>query len=342
MFIYLISSVSLSNSYVTYMLIDQFGRHIDYLRISVTDRCDLRCTYCIPEGFTEFEKPVNWLSFDDITRVTATFARLGVPHFRLTGGEPLLRKNLPELIERMASLPGVEDLSLTTNGTQLARYARDLHRAGLNRLNVSLDSLRRECANAITGKDSFDKVLQGLQAARDAGFERIKINMVPLPGINIDDIDDMIAFCIKNGFILRLIETMPMGTSGQSADYFNLLELIKTLQPKYQLQLSQKVYGSGPAKYWQNPKGDFTLGLITPRSQHFCETCNRVRMSVDGTLYLCLGQEQNLALRPLLQSGCSEQQLEEAIYQAIDLKPERHEFNEDPQKIIRIMAKTGG
>ncbi|MDF7676574.1 GTP 3',8-cyclase MoaA [Neisseriaceae bacterium ESL0693] len=324
------------------MLIDQFGRRIDYLRISVTDRCDLRCTYCIPEGFTEFEKPANWLSFDDITRVTAMFARLGVSRFRLTGGEPLLRKNLPELIERMAHTAGVQDLSLTTNGTQLARYAGDLRHAGLNRLNVSLDSLRRECVSAISGKDSFDKVIHGLQAARDAGFERIKINMVPLPGINIDDIDDMIAFCIDNGFILRLIEAMPLGESGQQADYFNLQALIETLQPKYHLQLSQKVYGGGPAKYWESPGGDFTLGLITPRSQHFCETCNRIRMSVDGTLYLCLGQDQSLALRPLLQAGCSDEALENAIHQAINLKPQRHEFNENPQKIIRIMAKTGG
>lgn len=324
------------------MLIDQFGRRIDYLRISVTDKCDLRCTYCIPEGFTEFEKPVNWLSFEEITRVTAAFARLGVSHFRLTGGEPLLRKNLPDLVARMAALPGVEDLSLTTNGTQLGRYAQLLRQAGLSRLNVSLDSLRRECVSAISGKDSFDKVLNGLQAARDAGFEGIKINMVPLPGVNTGDIDDMIAFCIKNGFILRLIEVMPMGQTGQHAEYFNLLELIEQLQPKYQLQLSQQILGSGPARYWTSRDNHFTLGLITPRSQHFCETCNRARMSVDGTLYLCLGQDQSFPLRPLLQSGCDDQALEEAVFQAIRLKPERHEFNEQPDKIIRIMAKTGG
>lgn len=324
------------------MLIDRYGRRIDYLRISVTDKCDLRCTYCIPEGFTEFEKPENWLSFDDINRVTAAFARLGVSRFRLTGGEPLLRKNLPELIERMSLLPHVEDLSLTTNGTQLTRYASDLKKAGLNRLNVSLDSLRRECVNTISGKDSFQKVMNGLQAAKDAGFERIKINMVPLPELNIGDIDDMIAFCINNGFILRLIEVMPMGMNAQHVEYFNLLELIEKLQPKYQLQLSNKIYGGGPAQYWESIDGQFTLGLITPRSQHFCESCNRVRMAVDGTLYLCLGQEQSLPLRPLLREKCSDQELEAAIHRAIDLKPERHEFNEQPDKIIRIMAKTGG
>lgn len=324
------------------MLIDRFQRPIEYLRLSVTDRCDLRCSYCIPEGFTEFEKPANWLSFDDIMRVVSAFARLGTSHFRLSGGEPLLRKNLPNLVARMAAVSGVQDLSLTTNGTQLPRYARDLKKAGLNRLNVSLDSMRRECVSKISGKDSFDKVMAGLQAAKDAGFERIKINMVPLPGINTGDIDDMIAFCVANHFILRLIEVMPMGITGQHQHYFNLLNLIDTLQPKYRLRRSHENYGGGPAQYWQSEDGEFTLGLITPRSQHFCATCNRVRMAVDGTLYLCLGQDYQLALQPLLRADCTDAELEAAIRRAIDLKPERHEFNEKPEQIIRIMAKTGG
>ncbi|ORF03116.1 GTP 3',8-cyclase MoaA [Snodgrassella alvi] len=324
------------------MLIDRFNRRIDYLRISVTDKCDLRCTYCIPQGFTEFEKPVNWLSFAEIERVAGAFARMGVSRFRLTGGEPLLRKNLPDLVARLAALPGVSDLSLTTNGTQLDRFAYDLRKAGLNRLNVSLDSLRRECVQEISGKDSFDKVINSLQTARDAGFEQIKINMVPLPGVNTGDIEDMVAFCITNGFILRLIEVMPMGVSARGLDYFNLLELIENLRPKYQLHESKRVYGGGPAKYWESADGRFTLGLITPRSQHFCATCNRVRMSVDGTLYLCLGQEQSMALKPLLMANCSDALLEQAIQQAVDLKPEKHEFNEKPDKIVRIMAKTGG
>lgn len=324
------------------MLIDRFKRRIDYLRISVTDKCDLRCTYCIPQGYTEFEKPANWLSFAEIERVAGAFARMGVSRFRLTGGEPLLRKNLPELVARLAILPGVKDLSLTTNGTQLTRLAHDLRTAGLNRLNISLDSLRRECVQEITGKDSFDKVLLSLKAARDAGFEQIKINMVPLPGLNSGDIEDMVAFCIANGFILRLIEVMPIGISGQRLEYYNLLELIENLRLKYQLRESNREYGGGPAKYWESADGRFTLGLITPRSQHFCATCNRVRMSVDGTLYLCLGQDHSMALKPLLAANCSDALLEDTIRQAIDLKPEKHEFNERPDKIIRIMAKTGG
>ena len=324
------------------MLIDPFQRTIQYLRLSVTDKCDLRCSYCIPEGFTEFEKPNNWLSFDDIERVVAAFARLGTSRFRITGGEPLLRKNLPDLVSRLSALPGVEDLSLTTNATQLDRYAKPLRDAGLNRLNVSLDSLRRECVQTISGKDSFDKVMAGLQAATEAGFKRIKINMVPLPGINTQDIESMIGFCIERQFILRLIEVMPMGITGQQYDYLNLIELIEGLQDKYQLKLSNKIYGGGPAKYWETESGDFTLGLITPRSQHFCETCNRVRMSVDGTLYLCLGQDYQFSLKPYLEANCSDEELENAIREAITLKPERHEFNDKPEQIIRIMAKTGG
>ncbi|WP_037588276.1 GTP 3',8-cyclase MoaA [Stenoxybacter acetivorans] len=324
------------------MLTDSFNRPIEYLRLSVTDKCDLRCSYCIPQGFTEFEKPENWLSFDDIERIVAAFARLGTSRFRLTGGEPLLRKNLPDLVSRLAALPGVNDLSLTTNGTQLTRLADPLKRAGLNRLNVSLDSMRRECVSQISGKDSFDKVMAGLNAAKAAGFERIKINMVPLPGVNIDDIDAMIAFCIKQQFILRLIEVMPMGNHAQRLDYFNLIQLIENLKPKYGLQRSSKVYGGGPAKYWENESGSFTLGLITPRSQHFCDTCNRVRLSVDGTLFLCLGQDHSFSLKPYLADRCSDAELENAIQQAINLKPEKHEFNDKPEQIVRIMAKTGG
>lgn len=324
------------------MLVDQFNRRIEYLRISLIDKCDLRCTYCIPKGFTEFEHSENWLSFDEIERVVATFARLGTSRFRLTGGEPLLRKNLPDLVARLSALPGVEDLSMTTNGTQLAKLAAPLRQAGLSRLNVSLDSLRRECVEEISGSDSLAKVMAGLHAARDAGFKRIKINMVPLPGINMGDIEDMVRFCIENEFILRLIEVMPMGMQAQKLDYVNLQTIIDNLQHTFHLEETHDILGGGPARYWKTADGKFTLGFITPRSQHFCETCNRVRMSVDGTLYLCLGQEDQFDLKPLLRRHCSDDELEAAIRSAIDLKPERHEFNSNPEKIIRIMSMTGG
>jgi len=324
------------------MLSDRFGRSIDYLRLSVTDRCDLRCSYCIPKGFKNFEEPANWLGFAEIQRVVAAFARLGCHRIRLTGGEPLLRRNLPELIGMLASLPGVDDLSLSTNGTQLATQAGALKAAGLQRLNVSLDSLRRDCVASISGSDSLQQVLQGLSVARDAGFASIKINMVPLAGINDRDIDAMLAYCKAHGFILRLIEAMPMGHTGQQADGLDLSQLLHSLSQRHGLTPSAVSLGGGPARYWQSEDGSCTLGLITPMSQHFCASCNRVRLSVDGTLYMCLGQEEKLELRPLLRAGCSDAELEAAIRTAIELKPERHEFQQQPQQIMRFMSMTGG
>ena len=324
------------------MLIDRFNRPIEYLRISLIDKCDLRCTYCIPEGFTEFEHAENYLSFDDIERVVAAFARLGTSRFRLTGGEPLLRKNVVDLVARLSSIEGVDDLSMSTNATQLARFAQPLKDAGLNRFNISLDSLNPEIVKKISGSDSLSKVLESLKAVKAAGFENTKINMVPLPGINTQDIEQMIGFCKENGFTLRLIEVMPMGSSGQSLDYVDLQEVIENTQNKFNLLESKRVHGGGPARYWETADGSFSLGFITPRSQHFCETCNRVRMTADGVLHLCLGQNDSFDLKPYLQAGCSDEELEEAIKLAIELKPEKHEFNEKPEQIIRIMAKTGG
>ncbi|NLD10074.1 MAG: radical SAM protein, partial [Xanthomonadaceae bacterium] len=197
------------------MLIDQFGRKIDYVRISVTDRCDLRCTYCIPKGFKGFEVNKNWLTFDEILRVVNAFTEMGTHNFRITGGEPLLRKNVADLISEMRAIPTVEDISMTTNATQLEGLARPLKEAGLRRLNISLDSLNPKTVHSITGNDCSDKVLRGILAAKEAGFSPIKINMVPMVGVNDQDIDDMIGFCMEHGFILRLIEAMPMGVTGQ-------------------------------------------------------------------------------------------------------------------------------
>ena len=324
------------------MLSDDFGRTIDYLRISVTDRCDLRCSYCIPKGFKDFEVPKNWLTFEEITRVVKAFAKMGTHHFRLTGGEPLLRKNLPELVQLLANTEGVNDLSLTTNGTQLAKYADTLYQSGVDRLNVSLDSLRRECVEQISGSNSLDKILKGLTAAKNAGFHKIKINMVPIPNQNVEDIEQMIQFCINNNFILRLIEIMPMGVTGQQSQYVDLQKIIAQLKTKFNLMPSTQVMGSGPARYWQTVEGNFTLGLITPMSQHFCATCNRVRLSVDGTLYMCLGQNNSISLRALLRDNCSDDELEDTIKRAIKLKPEAHNFLDNPTQIVRIMSATGG
>ncbi|MBS1184952.1 MAG: Elongator protein 3/MiaB/NifB, partial [Proteobacteria bacterium] len=190
---------------------DQYGRRIDYVRLSVTDRCDLRCSYCIPEGFTGFEEPEHWLDFDEIERLIGAFARLGVSRIRLTGGEPLLRRDIAGLAGRIAALPGIRDLSLSTNATQLDKHAQALRAAGVTRLNVSLDSLQQARVERINGRDVLAKVMAGLAAAQDAGFDPIKLNMVALRGSNDDEIDAMVAFCMERGFVLRLIEAMPMG-----------------------------------------------------------------------------------------------------------------------------------
>ncbi|HKK14160.1 MAG TPA: GTP 3',8-cyclase MoaA [Gammaproteobacteria bacterium] len=323
-------------------LIDRFGRTIEYVRLSVTDRCDLRCFYCMPKGFRDFQEPDHWLTFDEIERVMGAFARLGVRRVRLTGGEPLVRKGLPDLARRLAALPGVEDLSLSTNCTRMARHATDLHAAGISRINVSLDSLRPERFRQITG-GRLDKVMDGLMAASAAGFAPIKINMVVMGGVNDDEVGDMVEFCIEHGFTLRFIETMPMGDTGRSASdhYLDLREVRRRLERRFDL-VPGVMPGGGPARYVQVAGTDLRIGFITPISQHFCETCNRVRLAADGTLYMCLGQEHNLALRPLLRGGADDAELEQAIRRAIDLKPERHEFREKPGQVVRFMSMTGG
>ena len=324
------------------MLSDRFGRTIDYLRVSVTDRCDLRCTYCMPQDYKGFEDPPDWLTFDELTRVVGAFARLGTSHVRLTGGEPLTRRGIPQLAAQLSALPGVRDLSLSTNGTRLARYAEDLAAAGVTRVNVSLDSLDRECMAGITGRDCLPSVLAGLQAAKDAGLAPVKVNMVAMRGVNEAEIETMAAFCIEQEFVLRLIEVMPMGETGRNTAYLSLGPVQERLAARFNLRPQALELGGGPARYWSTPDGRASIGYITPMSQHFCATCNRVRLSVDGTLYLCLGQEQQYPLRPLLRGGASDAELEAAIRAAIELKPQQHDFGRQPEKIIRFMSQTGG
>ena len=324
-------------------LIDSFGRHIEYLRLSVTDRCDLRCFYCIPKGFKDFQEPEEWLTFLEIERVIASFGRLGVHRIRITGGEPLVRKNMSQLAARLSRLPGIDDLSLSTNAVQLARHAKALKTANIQRLNVSLDSLDAHRFKEITNGGKLDKVIDGLMAAKKVGFHPIKINMVLMKGINEHEVENMVQFCIKNGFTLRFIETMPMGSTGQNAvdRYLDLSKIKEQLAQKYQL-ISSTMPGGGPARYVHVAGTDLKIGFITPLSQHFCETCNRVRLSADGTLHLCLGQSDQIDLRSLIRMGADDKELESEIIQAISRKPERHEFNENPQQIVRFMSHTGG
>ncbi len=323
-------------------LIDPFGRRIEYVRLSVTDKCNLRCFYCMPKGFKDFEQAEHWLTFDEIERIIKAFTELGVARIRLTGGEPLVRKNIAQLSQRLTSLPGLDDLSLSTNATLLDTQAHALKQAGISRINVSLDSLQADRFKQITGGE-LQPVLDGLMAAKQAGFSPIKINMVAMKGINDDEFEDMVEFCLQHGFTLRFIETMPMGaTSGDATDHYLDLQTVKQ-------QLSQSfdlipgvMPGGGPARYVQIKNTDLRIGFITPISQHFCETCNRVRISTDGTLYLCLGQDDKVELRPLLRNGISDDELKNVLIDAIGLKPEKHEFKEKPEQVVRLMSMTGG
>jgi len=323
-------------------LIDPFGRTVEYLRLSVTDRCDLRCFYCLPGDYRNFREPEEWLTFDEIERVIRAYASLGIQRIRVTGGEPLVRKNLPALVTQLAGIPGIEDLSLSTNAVSLSRQAAALKASGISRINVSLDSLRADRFKYIT-KGNIDRVMEGLMSAKQAGFHPIKINMVIMKGINDDEVDDMIEFCIEHSFTLRFIETMPVGDTGRNASshYLSLQEVKSRLSEHYEL-IPGVMPGGGPARYVQVAGTELRIGFITPISQHFCESCNRVRLAVDGTLYLCLGQEHRFEFRPLLRAGISDRELLDAARSAIALKPERHEFQEKPQQVVRFMASTGG
>jgi cyclic pyranopterin phosphate synthase len=329
------------------MLQDSFLRTITYLRLSVTDRCDLRCQYCLPEDHKNFVEPETWLTFAEIVRVVNIFLSLGVRHLRVTGGEPLTRKNILALIQDLSQFPQLEDLSLSTNATRLEAFAASLYAAGVKRLNVSLDSLDPSVFQEIT-KGKLEKVLAGLAAAKAAGFTPIKINTVVLKGINDQEVITLAKFCLENNFILRLIETMPMGSNGLDSKekYYVSLEEVKKNLAKHFTLLPTTVYGAGPAKYFQlldqKTNKKTTIGLITPLSQHFCATCNRLRLSVDGILYLCLGQDNSLNLREMLRNQASDEELRYAILQAVALKPEKHEFNEKPEQILRFMSFTGG
>ncbi|MEJ2141241.1 MAG: GTP 3',8-cyclase MoaA [Gammaproteobacteria bacterium] len=323
-------------------LLDPYGRRIDYVRLSVTDRCDLRCQYCMPEGFKDFEEPADWLTFDEIERVIRAFTELGTHRIRVTGGEPLVRKDINKLLAKLSELPGLDDLSLSTNATRLNKQAQLLKDAGVARINVSLDTLRADRFKEIThGK--LGKVIDGLMAAKQAGFHPIKVNMVVMKGINDDEVEDMVNFCLEHDFTLRFIETMPVGDTGRSAsDHFISLDEIKQrLEQRFDL-VPGIVAGGGPARYMRVKDTELRIGFITPMSQHFCETCNRVRLSVDGTLYLCLGQEDKYELRPLLRQGISDEELKQHIHKALALKPEKHEFSEKPEKVVRFMSMTGG
>jgi cyclic pyranopterin phosphate synthase len=325
-------------------LIDPFARPITYLRVSVTDRCDLRCVYCMAEDMT-FLPRQEILSLEELEQVCGAFIESGVRKLRITGGEPLVRRNVLSLFEGLGARlgHGLDELTLTTNGTQLARHAEALARAGVRRINVSLDTLDAERFARLTRWGKIDQVFAGIFAARDAGLQ-IKINAVALKGENEDEIDDMVAWCGQHGFDLCLIETMPLGEIGPSrADQYLPLSLVRArLRQRWTLDESDYRTG-GPARYVTVRETGRRLGFITPMTHNFCEDCNRVRLTVTGTLYMCLGQDDAADLRAPLRRG---EDLQAAIAEAITRKPKGHDFVIDRRRttpaVARHMSVTGG
>ena len=330
-------------------LIDPYARRISYLRVSVTDRCDLRCRYCMAEDMTFLPKS-DLLTLEEIERLCRTFVRLGVTKLRLTGGEPLVRKNIMWLIERLGRLlneDGLEELTLTTNGNLLSHHAQALFDNGVRRLNVSLDSLDETKFAHITRWGKLNTVLAGLDAAVHAGL-KIKINMVALRDVNEDECDDMIAWCGERGFDLTFIEVMPMGDIGneQRLDQYLPLSLLRTrLEQNWTLKDSTHRSG-GPARYVSVAETGGRLGFITPMTHNFCESCNRVRLDCTGILHMCLGQEDAADLRTPLRSQCDDATLRAAVRHAIARKPKGHDFVMDRRRptpsVSRHMSATGG
>jgi GTP 3',8-cyclase len=330
-------------------MIDPFGRHISYLRVSVTDRCDFRCVYCMAEDMTFLPK-AEVLTLEELDRLCTAFVRLGVRKLRLTGGEPLVRRNIMALVRalgRHLETGALDELTLTTNGSQLARYADELKAAGMRRINVSLDTLDPDKFAAITRWGKLDKVQEGLAAAKRAGLA-VKINAVALKGVNDDEFDRMLAWCGDEGFDLTFIEVMPMGEIGGAArleQYLPLSMVRAELQRRWTLDETDYRSG-GPARYYTVRETGRRLGLITPLTHNFCESCNRVRLTCTGTLFMCLGQEDAADLRTPLRLAESDAPLEQAIAEAISRKPKGHDFIIDRRHhrpaVSRHMSVTGG
>ena len=328
-------------------LIDPFQRPITYLRISVTDRCDLRCSYCMAEA-TEFLPRADLLSLEEIERLATSFIRLGTRKLRITGGEPLVRRNVMSLIENLGRRlgSGLDEVTPTTNGTRLAEFARPLAAAGVRRINVSLDTLDRRRFETITRRDRLAQVMEGLEAAAAAGLA-VKINMVALRGLNEDEIGDMLRWCGRRGFDLCLIETMPLGEVGiDRCDQYLPLSLVRA-RLRRDFTLSETSYRTGgPARYFDVAETGTRIGFITPLTHNFCESCNRVRLTCTGTLYMCLGQDDAAEFRTLLRDGVSDMALEGAIRAAIARKPKGHDFQisrgGEAAVIARPMSRTGG
>ncbi|MEP0202859.1 MAG: GTP 3',8-cyclase MoaA [Halioglobus sp.] len=331
----------------TSQLIDGFGRHIDYVRLSVTDRCDFRCVYCMAEDMTFIPKP-QVLSLEEISQLGQAFTELGVRKLRLTGGEPLVRNNVLSLVEKLGALPGLDELAMTTNASQLQRLALDLKNAGVNRLNISLDSLNARKFRHLTRYGNLDQVVAGIDAAVTAGFDSIRLNAVILKGRNDDEVTQLVQFACDRGIDIAFIEEMPLGQiqeHDRALSFISSASLHDTLSREFALEaLGDPASNAGPARYHRVAGYASKVGFISPHSNNFCHLCNRVRVTVEGRLLLCLGNEHSVDLRQVLRDPNADLQLlKNAISQAMTLKPEKHHFdNNSEPDIVRFMNMTGG
>ena len=326
-------------------LVDRFGRQITYVRLSVTDRCDLRCVYCMVEEMT-FLPRAQVLTLEEIARLGRCFSELGVTKLRITGGEPLVRRNVLWLFEQLGALPGIRDLTLTTNGTQLPKYAEALKAAGVKRINISLDSLKPDRFRAITRKGALGQVLAGIDAALEAGFERVKLNSVILKHRNHDEVCNLTAFALERGIDLSFIEEMPLGEIGdhdRAEAYYSSKDIRRDLAERFDLIPTTETTG-GPSRYWRVAGFDNRIGFISPHSHNFCGDCNRVRVTAEGRLLLCLGQEHSTDLRRALRANpTDDERVKQAIRAAMSIKPRGHDFGLSELPIIaRHMNATGG
>jgi GTP 3',8-cyclase len=326
-------------------LIDRFGRSVDYLRVSITDRCDFRCVYCMSEEMTFLPRD-QVLSLEELYTIAKAFTELGVTKIRITGGEPLVRKGALELLKNIGRIESLRELVLTTNGSQLEHMALSLKKAGVKRVNISLDTLDSDKFKAITRTGDLQQVLRGIDAANDAGFERVKINSVILKDKNHQEVAGLVQFAVDKGIDISFIEEMPLGMVSQhdrSAAYYSSDCIKADLVAHFSLIASTEKTG-GPSVYYKVQGTNTRVGFISPHSANFCSTCNRVRLTVEGRLLLCLGNEHSVDLKAIIRANPGNiTLLKQAIIDAMLIKPEKHEFNIHEQPVIlRHMSVTGG
>jgi len=336
---------AVSSTINTNKLIDKFGRQVTYVRISVTDRCDFRCVYCMSEEM-EFLPREQVLTLEEISRLSRAFVEMGVTKIRITGGEPLVRKDIVGLLAEISQLEGLDELVITTNGSQLVKLAQPLKDAGIKRINVSLDSLDADKFKKVTRVGDLNAVLQGIQAAKKAGFEKIKLNAVILKNRNHDEINALVQYAMEEELDISFIEEMPLGaidSHSREEAYYSSDEIKRDIETKFDLVPSSKNSG-GPARYYSVAGYDNMVGFISPHSHNFCDTCNRVRVTASGLLLLCLGQEHSMDLKRVLRANPTDlNKVKQALIDSMDIKPEGHEFDITEQPVIfRHMNVTGG